>query len=104
MTTNRIIVIESPVYQASWESIPYNFNWSGTPGGAGTVALYDLDNWASLGTANLSGNASLAGTVITSPEVYNLTNNKHYMLVSLARVSGRTPSMICEIICQDGPA
>lgn len=76
--------VGSPFYQGQDEKIPYWFDvstWSETPI-TPSVVLYDITDeaYTDVSATNLTGSATIAGTEITTPYVYNLTAGKVYRL------------------------
>ena len=87
MTTRRH-VRQNPIYQGEDEQISYNFDWTniGTPASA-TVVLKDANGTNVSGT-NLSGSASIAGAVVSTPLVISLTAGTKYRLECKVTISG----------------
>lgn len=81
--------IESAIQQGADEVRPYKWTttpWGSTPSSV-TVTLYDGDTDVS--ATNLSGSASVAGDVITTPAVTGLTAGKVYRLEIKCTIDGR---------------
>lgn len=92
-------VKESPRYQGEDERIAYTLDttpWGGYDSGAAVVIKDAADDDVS--SVHLSGSASEAADVITTPLVIVLVENLKYKLEILWVKSGNTFEAYCEII------
>lgn len=75
-------VKESPLVQGADESLAYSLTttpWGSSPSSV-SVKIYNLTTGADLSATNLSGSASAAGDVITTPLVTALVAGTSYKL------------------------
>lgn len=85
-------IIESPWEQGSEEVRAYTLTttpWGGSPS-TPVVKLYTLADLTDVSATNLSGSASIAGDVITTPAVVSLTAGVRYRLEIKFVTGGRT--------------
>lgn len=59
----------------------------GTPSGTPTVTAYDESDWSAVSNV-LSGSASVASQVITTPLVQNMRQDKTYRVVVVFSIAG----------------
>lgn len=81
MTDHLREFIESPLRQGKDEQIAYTLTttpWGSSPSSP-VVTIYDQTG-TDVSTTNLSGSASAAGDVVTTPKVISLTAGKRYRL------------------------
>lgn len=93
-------VLEGGVTQGADERVPYEFDFAawGTPSSA-TVKLYKTDTatFTDVSTTCLSGSATIAGTVVTTPLVIGLTAGSRYRLIVLTTIGTALMSAFCDI-------
>jgi len=73
---------ESPLAQGEDEQIAYSLTttpWGSTPTSV-AITMKSVPGLSSLGTANLTGSASVNGDVITTPVVHGLTAGAQYRM------------------------
>lgn len=93
------MVQESPVHQGHEERIARSLNttpWGPNPTDV-EVKIYDMTG-VDLSATCLSGSPSVAGNVITTPFVVNLTAGKVYRLEVMFTTGGNVLSPFCYII------
>jgi hypothetical protein len=80
----------SPQWQGVDEELPYSFDFSneGTPTSP-SVKLWDLASNEDVSSTMLSGDASVAGDVVTTPLVKGLTVGRQYKLVAQGTIGGK---------------
>lgn len=74
-------IVEAPLYQGEDEDIPYTLTttpWGSSPTGV-SVVIKDNDG-VDVSSTHLTGSPSVAGDVITLPNVHSLTVGEEYRL------------------------
>lgn len=98
MATGRTVLVdESPIEQGVLESMTYTIRVkNATTVTSPTTTAYD-EGETDVSASVLSGSASVSGTTITLPTVYNLTADQEYRIVTVAIVNGNTQSFVLVI-------
>ena len=96
-------IIESPVEQGADEEVAYSLTttpWGGTPTSV-SVKLYEGTERTDRTATMLSGSASVASDVITTPTVTGLTVDKQYRLeIKFTEASGNVVEPYLIINCE----
>jgi hypothetical protein len=95
-------IIESPWEQGVEEIRTYQLTttpWGSSPSSP-VVKLYEGASLTDVSATKLSGAASVAGDVITTPAVTGLTENLIYRLEIKFVTGGRTEEAWAEIVCK----
>lgn len=97
MTTNNPYVLESPVTMVQGDSYPFNLTIPGSPTITGTPTVKTYNQESDTSTDNLTGSASVSGSVITTPILHDMKGGESYTLFISAVVDGRTKIYLCEL-------
>ena len=95
-------IVQSPVYQGKDERVAYALTttqWGSGPTDV-TVKIFD-GSGTDVSATCLSGTASVAGDIITTPLVVSLTSGVIYRLEIMFTVDGNDLEPYCLIIAED---